>query len=108
MFHMTEEQKKLMFQNKRDFVEDMGFTLKAYPEFDLEDMKYLKDGMDEFIRIGYKGPRSPSWICVTGNSTSAILKCITDDLRGYKPPGLILSSGYKAMLEKKTDWEEIK
>lgn len=107
MFHMTEEQKKLMYQNKRDFVEDMGFTLKAYPEFDISKLSYFKDGPDEYLRIEHR-LGVPSWICVTGNSISAILKCITDDLRGYEPPGLILRSGYKAMLEKKTDWEEIK
>lgn len=107
MFHMTEEQKMLMFQNKCDFVEDMGFTLKAYPEFGLKSIEYKKDEFDEYLRIAYRDGHV-SWICVTGNSISAILKCITDDLRGYEPPGLILRSGYKAMLEKKTDWEEIK
>lgn len=106
MFHMTEEQKKLMYQNKRDFVEDMGFTLKAYPEFDISKLSYFKDGPDEYLRIEHRLD-VPSWICVTGNSTISILKCITDDIRGQIPQGKILTREIRNSLEDKTDWEEL-
>ena len=106
MFHMTEEQKKLMYQNKRDFVEDMGFTLKAYPEFDISKLSYFKDGPDEYLRIEHR-LGVPSWICVTSNSTISILKCITDDIRGQIPQGKILTREIRNSLEDKTDWEEL-
>ena len=106
MFHMTEEQKKLMYQNKRDFVEDMGITLGAYPEIGLKRNEYKKDEFDEYLRIAYREGHV-SWICVTLNSTISILKCITDDIRGQIPQGKILTRKIRNSLEDKTDWEEL-
>ena len=106
MFHMTEAQKKLMFQNKRDFVEDMAITLKGYPEFDVTSIEYKLGEVDEYIRIAYRGGHV-SWICVTGDSTGAILGAIANSVRGKFAYGTVLSTRKKNELENKTDWEEL-
>lgn len=106
---MTDSERKV-YRNKKDFVEDMDITLGAYPEFGLKiglkSIEYKKDEFDEYLRIAYRDGRV-SWICVTGDSTGAILGAIANSVRGRCTYGTVLSAKRKDKLERETDWEEI-
>ena len=106
---MTDSERRI-YQNKKDFVEDMDITLGAYPEFGLKSIEYKKDEFDEYLRIAYRDG-NVSWICVTGDSTGAILGAIlgaiANSVRGKFANGTVLSGSRKDKLESKTDWEEI-
>ena len=102
---MTDSEPRI-YQNKKDFVEDLDITLGAYPEFGLKRIEYKKDEFDEYLRIAYRKGHV-SWICVTGDSTGAILGAIANGVRGKFAYGTVLSTRKKSELENKTDWEEL-
>ena len=66
-----------------------------------------KDEFDEYLRIAYRKGHV-SWICVTGDSTGAILGAIANSVRDKFAYGTVLSTReIRNSLEDKTDWEEL-
>lgn len=104
VIHMPEEMQKRMYEEKRDFVDDLAITLKGYNYFGIADIRYLQAGWSEYVRIEHY-ITGTAWLNVNGDSLAAILKAITAEITDGEPMGYISNHDTVAMLEARTEWE---
>lgn len=66
-------------ENKKRFVEELGTILLMYSKEKVNELKYIRDGSDEFVEIicvGYK-----KRINITGDSCIAIMNDVYKAIR---------------------------